>query len=211
MSSRMTFTYWFFASLARILARLFFRFRIIHRERLPESGGLILAANHQSYFDPPLVGICSRRAVHYLARKTLLEWPFFGRMFPDMNVIPVDRGGNDMSALRIVIRKIKEGEGVVLFPEGTRSPDGKLQPAQAGVGLVIAKTLAPVVPMRIFGSYEAFPRGSKGIKLHPIRVVIGKPIVFTKEDLGNGDRDTYQRLGQRVMDAIAELQLDEQS
>ena len=202
----MKFTYWFFATLARIFARLFFRFRIVHRERLPETGGIILAANHQSYFDPPLVGICSRRAVYYLARKTLLEWPFFGPLFPDMNVIPVDRDGNDMSALKIVIRKIREGGGVVLFPEGTRSPDGRLQPAQAGVGLVIAKTLAPVVPMRIFGSYEAFPRGSKGIKLKPIQVVIGEPIVFTQEDVGAGKREDYQRLSQRVMDAIGKLE-----
>lgn len=209
MSSRMTFTYWFFKNLAKLLAKIFFRFRVIHPERLPQSGGLILAANHQSYFDPPLVGICSKRAVHYLARKTLMEWPFFGPLFPDMNVIPVDRDGNDMSALKTVIRKIKEGEGVVLFPEGTRSRDGKLQPGQAGVGLVIAKTLAPVVPVRIFGSYEAFPRGSKGVKFHPIRVVIGEPIHFTKEDVANADRDTYRQLSQRVMDAIAKLELDE--
>ncbi|MDD5200931.1 MAG: lysophospholipid acyltransferase family protein [Terrimicrobiaceae bacterium] len=208
MSTHMTFTYWFFATLARILARLFFRFHIIHRERLPETGGFILAANHQSYFDPPLVGICSRRAVHYLARKSLMDWPFFGPMFPKMNVIPVDRGGNDMSALKTVIRKIRSGEGVVLFPEGTRSPDGQLQPAQAGVGLVIAKTLAPVVPVRIFGSYEAFPRGSKGVKLHPISVVIGEPLTFTSEDVANADRETYRRLGQRVMDAIGTLQLE---
>jgi 1-acyl-sn-glycerol-3-phosphate acyltransferase len=204
----MTFTYWFFATLARILARIFFRYRIIHRERLPETGGFILAANHQSYFDPPLVGICSRRAVHYLARKSLMEWPFFGPMFPDMNVIPVDRDGTDMSALKTVIRKIKAGEGVVLFPEGTRSPDGKLQPAQAGVGLVIAKTLAPVVPVRIFGSFEAFPRGSKRIKLHPIQVVIGEPIQFTAADVANANRETYRQLGQRVMDAIGRLQPD---
>ncbi len=208
MPARVNFTYWFFATLARIFAKLFFGFRILHRERLPETGGIILAANHQSYFDPPLVGICSRRPVHYLARKSLMKWPFFGPLFPDMNVIPVDRGGNDMSALKTVIRKIRDGEGVVLFPEGTRSADGNLQPAQAGVGLVIAKTLAPVVPMRIFGSYEAFPRGSKRVRFHPIRVVVGEPIVFTKEDLGRGDRDDYQRLSQRVMDAIGTLKLE---
>ncbi len=177
----MTFTYWFFKNLAKLLAKIFFRFPR-HSSRAPAAERrLILAANHQSYFDPPLVGICSRRAVHYLARKTIMEWPFFGPLFPDMNVIPVDRDGNDMSALKTVIRKIKEGEGVVLFPEGTRSRDGQLQPGQAGVGLVIAKTLAPVVPVRIFGSYEAFPRGSKGVNLHSIRVVIGEPIHFIQK------------------------------
>lgn len=201
----MTFTYWFFATLTRIIARLFFGYRIIHRERLPETGGLILASNHQSYFDPPLVGVCSRRAVHYLARKNLLELPLLGPLLPDMNVIPVDRDGNDMSALKVVIRKIKSGEGVVLFPEGTRSVDGRLQPGQPGIGLVIAKTLAPVVPMRIFGSHDAFPRGSKWPRLRRIRVVVGEPIHFSSEDVGNADRETYRRLSQRVMDAIAAL------
>jgi 1-acyl-sn-glycerol-3-phosphate acyltransferase len=76
------------------------------------------------------------------------------------------------------------------------------------VGLVIAKTLAPVVPMRIFGSYEAFPKNSKGVRLHPIRVVVGEPIVFTAEDVGAGKREDYLRLSQRVMDAIAALKLD---
>src|SRR5260221_14584626 len=100
MPARVKFMYWFFATLARIFAKLLFRFRILHRERLPETGGIILAANHQSYFDPPLVGICSRRPVHYLARKTLMEWPFFGPLFPDMNVIPVDRGGDGIFPLK---------------------------------------------------------------------------------------------------------------
>lgn len=204
----MTIVYNIFYTLAKWLARLFFDFQVIHPERIPEEGGVILASNHQSYFDPPLVGICSHRGVHYLARKTLLQWPFFGPLFPAMNVIPVDRDGNDMAALKTVIRKIRAGEGVVLFPEGTRTRDGNLQPAQAGVGLVIAKTGAPVVPMRIFGAYEAFPRGAKGVRLHPIRVVVGKPIHFSHEEIANADRETYRKLGQRVMDEIAALKLE---
>jgi 1-acyl-sn-glycerol-3-phosphate acyltransferase len=207
----MTIIYNIFYTLAKWLARLFFDFRVIHPERIPEEGGVILASNHQSYFDPPLVGICSHRGVHYLARKTLLQWPFFGPLFPAMNVIPVDRDGNDMAALKTVIRKIRQGEGVVLFPEGTRTRDGNLQPAQAGVGLVIAKTGAPVVPMRIFGAYEAFPRGAKRVRLHPIRVVVGNPIHFSPEELAGADRETYRRLGQRVMDEIAALELEPES
>ncbi len=78
----MTIVYNIFYTLAKWLARIFFDFRVLHSERIPEEGGVILAANHQSYFDPPLVGICSHRGVHYLARKTLLKWPFFGPLFP---------------------------------------------------------------------------------------------------------------------------------
>ncbi|MGB7840558.1 MAG: lysophospholipid acyltransferase family protein, partial [Terrimicrobiaceae bacterium] len=140
--------------------------------------------------------------------KNLLEWPFFGPLFPAMNVIPVEREGNDMSALREVIKKINEGNGVVLFPEGTRSKDGNLQPARAGIGLVIAKTLAPVLPMRIFGAYQAFPKGSRGLRLTKITVVIGEPLRFTPEDARPGSRETYQRLGNRVMEAISALEIE---
>jgi len=204
----MTFVYNIFYNLSKVVAYVFFSYRIIHREKLPESGPLILAVNHQSFFDPPLAGICSHRAVYYLARKTLLKWPFFGPLFPAMNVIPVDRDGNDMAALKGVIRMIKQGNGVVLFPEGTRSKDGRLQPAQAGIGFVIAKTGAPVVPMRIFGSFEAFPKDAKFPHRTPVTTVIGDPLYFTPDDIPDHSRETYQKLSDRVMDAIAALQLD---
>jgi 1-acyl-sn-glycerol-3-phosphate acyltransferase len=212
----MTFTYYFWYTLAKMSARFFFNFRVIHGERLLETGPVILAANHQSYFDPPLVGICSRRDVYYLARKTLLDVPFLGPLLPHINVIPVDRDGNDMSALKKIIRLVRAGNGVVLFPEGTRSPDGSLQRGRGGIGLIIAKSRAAVQPMRIFGSYEAFPKGAGRITLSPISVVVGKPIYFTGEDLdarrlGGDERLLYQNLSDRVMAAIAELQLPEEN
>lgn len=208
----MTFTYYFWYTVSKILARSFFSFRVIHRERMIENGPVILASNHQSYFDPPLVGICSRRGVYYLARKTLLQIPVLGRLLPHINVILVDRDGNDMSALKSVIRTVKSGNGVVLFPEGTRSLDGLLQSGKAGIGLVIAKTRAPVQPMRIFGSFEAFPKGSGKIAMTPISVVVGEAIRFSDEELDSGnhggdDRVLYQYLSDRVMAAIAQLEL----
>ena len=203
----MTVTYNIFYNLAKLLARVFFRMRVVHPERMIESGPLILAVNHSSFFDPPLAGICSRRAVYFLARKTLLKWPFFGPLFPDMNVIPVERDGNDMSALREVIKKIREGNGVVLFPEGTRSKDGNIQPARAGIGLVVAKTGAPVLPMRIFGAYDAFPKNAKRLHFPQITVVIGEPLFFSRNDLAPATRETYQMLSDRVMEAIATLRI----
>ncbi len=202
----MTLIHNIFYTLSKFLAEFFFSRRIIHPERMIEEGPLLLAVNHSSYFDPPLAGTCSRRGVYYLARKSLLKWPFFGPLFPAMNVIPVEREGNDMSALREVIKKVREGNGIVLFPEGTRSKDGRLQPAQAGLGFIIAKTMAPVLPMRIFGAHEAFPKNSKGFRFTRITVVLGEPIHFTPEDVKSADRDTYQRLSNRVMEAIAALQ-----
>lgn len=204
----MRFTYYFFYTLSKIIARTFFHFRVVHPERMLESGSLILAMNHQSYFDPPLAGICSKRAVYYLARKTLSSLPVFGRLLPDFNVIPIDRDGNDPSSLKTIIRLLRSGNGVVLFPEGTRSPDGNLQKARSGIGLIIAKTKAPVLPMRVFGAHEAFPKGSKKIHFNQITVVLGNPIYFTEEELTPSrghERECYQALADRVMNEISLL------
>jgi 1-acyl-sn-glycerol-3-phosphate acyltransferase len=190
------------------LAQLFFSFRVYGREKIPNKGGCILAMNHESYLDPPLAGICCKRAIYFLARKTLLQWPVLGPIFPKVNVVPVDQDRADMSALKTVIKLVRGGACTIVFPEGARTLDGKLQPAQPGLGLVIAKTLAPVVPMRIFGAHEAMPRGGKGFRPHPIRIVIEDPMIFTEADLeGSGGRELYQRLSERVMERIAAIEL----
>lgn len=199
--------YWFGYSLSRLIARVFFRYRVIHAERMLQTGPVILAANHQSYLDPPLAGIACNRPIYFLARKSLLKIPVLGRLLPKLNVIPVDQEGKDRSALKALIRILKTGNGALVFPEGGRTVDGNLQPALPGIGLVIAKTLAPVVPIRIFGAYEAWPRAGK-LRLHPITVVVGEPIHFTATELQPGGKELYRRLSQRVMNAIAALRLE---
>jgi 1-acyl-sn-glycerol-3-phosphate acyltransferase len=200
--------YWFCYHLIKLLARIFFRLRVVHRERMINHGPVILASNHESYLDPPLVGSVADRAIFFLARKTLLAGPFFGWLLPKLNVIPVDQEGNDRSALKALIRILKAGEGTLVFPEGERTLDGRLRPPLPGLGFVIAKTLAPVVPMRIFGARKAWPRGSGRVRFCPITIVIGNPIFFTAADLQPPRKDLYPRLSQRVMDAIAALSLD---
>jgi 1-acyl-sn-glycerol-3-phosphate acyltransferase len=200
--------YWLGYHFSRLIARLFFRFRVIHRERMIQSGPVILAMNHQSFLDPPLAGITCNRAIYFLARRTLMEARLLGSFLPKLNVIPVNQDGIDRSALKALIRILKLGNAALVFPEGSRTLDGSLQPAQAGLGLVIAKTLAPVVPMRIFGAHEALPRGGSGLHFVPITVVIGEPIFFTAADVESPGKDLYQRLSQRVMEAIEALQLN---
>jgi len=200
--------YWFCYNLIRLVGRVCFRLRVVHRERMINHGPVILASNHESYLDPPLVGSVADRAIFFLARKTLLAGPFFGWLLPKLNVIPVDQEGGDRSALKALIRILKAGEGTLVFPEGERTLDGRMRPALPGLGFVIAKTLAPVVPMRIFGAREAWPRGSARVRFRRITVVVGEPIHFTAADLQPPGKDVYQRLSQRVMDAIAALSLD---
>jgi 1-acyl-sn-glycerol-3-phosphate acyltransferase len=204
----MNFSYWLGYHFSRLVGRLFFRFRVVHRERMIQSGPVILAMNHQSYLDPPLAGTTCDRAIYFLARRTLLDAPLLGWLLPKLNVIPVNQESVDRGAIKALIRVLKAGNGVLVFPEGSRTLDGKLQPAEAGLGLVIAKTLAPVVPMRIFGAHEALPRGGGGLHFVPITIVIGEPIFFTAADVGPPGKNLYWRLSERVMDAIAALRLD---
>lgn len=204
----MNFYYWIGYHLSRLAGRLFFRFRVIHRERMLQSGPVILAMNHQSYLDPPLAGTTCDRAIYFLARRTLLDVPMLGWVLPKLNVIPVNQAGVDRSAIKAVIRVLQAGNGVLVFPEGSRTLDGTLQSAEPGLGLVIAKTLAPVVPMRIFGAREALPRDGGRLRFAPITIVIGEPIFFSAADLEPGGKNLYAQLSDRVMKAIAALRLD---
>jgi 1-acyl-sn-glycerol-3-phosphate acyltransferase len=196
----MTFWYLLGSSLSKGIAKTFFNYKVIGAENIIEEGPCIIAANHCSFFDPPLVGVACKRAIHYLARKSLLEWPVLGPIFPELNVIPVDRKNADRSALMGAIRVVKNGGAVLIFPEGTRSLDGKIQKAQPGLGMIVAKTGAPVVPVRIFGSFEAFPRSSYLPKLQQITIVAGKPIRLSAEE--NPNRETYEKTSECVIDAI---------
>jgi len=198
--------YW----LCKLTAAVLFRYRVIHPERMVEKGGVVLAVNHTSYLDPPLVGICSRREVYFLARRTLLDWPILGPLLPNMNAIPVDRNWIGGMALRAVIQKIRRGNAVVLFPEGTRSRDGTLQLARPGIGFIIARTLCPVLPLRIFGANRAFPLGGKIVYPKKITTVVGEAIRFLPEDVQPANRETYKRIGQRVMDAIDDIRLSQE-
>jgi 1-acyl-sn-glycerol-3-phosphate acyltransferase len=204
----MNFYYWFGYHFSRWLAKLLFRFRIVHRHRMIQSGPVILAMNHQSYLDPPLAGNASDRSIYFFARRTLLDVPVLKWLLPKLNVIPVDQEGMDRTSVKAVIRLLRANEGVLIFPEGSRTLDGNLQPGLPGVGLIIAKTFAPVVPMRIFGAHEALPRGGNRLRLARITVVVGEPIYFTASDFPAGDKTAYGRASQRVMEAIAALELE---
>jgi 1-acyl-sn-glycerol-3-phosphate acyltransferase len=197
--------YWFCYTLSGAIARIAFQYRAYGQENIIEEGPAIMAANHQSYLDPPLVGITCRNELHFLARKTLFEKRLLGPLISRVNALPVDLSRGDLTAFRAVVKLLKEGHRTVIFPEGTRSLNGEIQQARPGIGMIIAKTLAPVVPVRIFGSFEAWPKGGK-IRPRPITVVVGKPILFQKEDFFSNNREAYQKASERVLAAITAIE-----
>src|SRR5215472_1869894 len=133
-----------------ILAQILFRLRVIGWENFNVEGPAIIAANHQSYLDPPIIGVACRRELHYLARNTLFKNRLLGWILTEVNAIPVDRDRGDVGAFRAVLKLLKDGHRTVIFPEGTRSLTGQIQKARPGIGMIIAKTLVPVIPARIF-------------------------------------------------------------
>lgn len=193
-------------ALSKAFFGIAYAMEVHHAERARIPGGAYFASNHASFLDPPLVGTALEEPIFYLARNTLFKPPIFSWLLPRLNTVPVDRDNAELSSLRVSMQVVKEGKKMVVFPEGTRTPDGSLQPAQRGVGMLVAKTGVPVIPVRIFGSFEAFPRTSKFPKLDgKIHVVFGHPIHFSEEELTAKGKAGQQAISDRVMQAIASL------
>lgn len=185
----------------------FFPGEVTGSENLPREGGFIIASNHASYLDPPFVGAQVPRQLCFFARKTLWKGGLISWWLDTVGVIPVDReGGSDVTAIKRVLRALSENKALILFPEGTRSPDGKLRRPKPGVGLLACRTGAPIVPARISGSFEAFGRTGPLRPGTPISVVFGRPLGPADYDDPSAGNDRYQRASERIMAAIAALE-----
>jgi 1-acyl-sn-glycerol-3-phosphate acyltransferase len=200
--------YGLFHYLTTVIHGMAFRGEVYGQENLPLDGAFLIASNHASHLDPPVVGSFVPRQLCFFARKTLWKPGVASWWLDKVGTIPVDRdGGQDVSALKRVLRSLKDDKGLILFPEGTRSPDGKLQTPKAGVGFIVCKSQVPVVPARIFGSYEAFGKGSSLRPGTPISVVFGRPIPPSSYDDPAAGKDRYQVASNRIMAEIARLEL----
>lgn len=185
--------------------RTIFGMRVIGEENLVTEGPVLVASNHESFLDPPLIGNLYKTEMVFLARKTLFKgaakW-----VYPQWNAIPVDQDRPDMTSLKTIIRKLKDGHRVLIFPEGARTLDGTLGEAAPGIGLIAAKSGAVIQPVRIRGAREALPRGSSRIRFARITVSVGKPIRLSPEEVKiASDKQGYDQLAKRIMAAIAEL------
>lgn len=203
--------YRFFQCLFRAYYRLYHRACARGAENMPPAGGLIVAANHLSFLDPPLVGAFAPRPIHYLARKTLFRHPLIGALLRSWSAVPLDQQRGDVRALRTALDLLASGEAVLIFPEGRRSPDGRLQQAQSGFGWLVVRSGAPVLPVRITGTFEAMPLGIKIPRPRPIKVCFGPLLRF--DDLvlqaravrGERVRTMYGQIGAAVLQKISEL------
>ncbi len=172
------FFYAFILLLAKIYFKIFYRYKVYGKERFP-SGAAILACNHLSFLDPPLVAISSPEEIHFLAKQSLFRGFFLGKLIRLLNAHPIKDRSSNAKVFQLVIDLLRQGEKVLLFPEGARSWKGNLQELQSGVGLLAFRTQATIVPVYVKGTYEVWKRGQKLPKfLGKVFCVFGTPLVW---------------------------------
>ncbi|RXK56986.1 1-acyl-sn-glycerol-3-phosphate acyltransferase [Oleiharenicola lentus] len=202
----MTPFYGFFHYLAATIHSMCFRGEVAGTENFPTDGPFLIASNHASHLDPPFVGSHVPRQMRFFARKSLWNNRMLGWWMNQVETIPVERDSGDIGAIKRVLQALAENRAVVLFPEGTRSQDGQLQKPKPGVGLMACKTGVPVVPCRLFGSFEAFGKGTSIPRFGtPVSIVFGPPIPASDYDDPKAGKARYELAAQRIMDRIAAL------
>jgi 1-acyl-sn-glycerol-3-phosphate acyltransferase len=163
--------------LCRLIATSLFRVRVFGRENVPDSCGGLVCSNHQSFFDPVLMGLAIDRRLNFLARDTLFRNPLFKALILFLDAIPIDREGGGLAGLRETLKRLKENELVLIFPEGTRTRNGELLPLKPGFCAVARRSKQPLIPIAFDGAYAAWPRDRWLPQFSVVRVVIGQPIL----------------------------------
>lgn len=179
----------------RVLTRLFgvplFHLRCFGRTHVPATGPVLVCANHQSYFDPVLVGLCCDRRLNYLAREGLFRVPVLRQLIQFLDAIPIDREGPGLAGLRESLKRLRRGEMVLIFPEGTRTATGAVAPLQPGFCALARRSKGALLPVGIDGAFDAWPRWAPIPRLATIHICVGEPL--TADAISALDNDELVR------------------
>ncbi len=190
--------YWFLRFLAFLILKIFFRLEVKGQDAIPKRGGFILASNHVSFLDPIAVGVGCPRRLNYMARHDLFFNRLFARLLFAISVFPIKRDSADLSGLKEAMQRLKDGKGLVIFPEGSRQENSVCIVAQPGIGFLADKLNVPVVPVFVKGTEIALPKGAKVIKPTKISVHFGKQILIERGV-------PYQDIARLIMENIRHL------
>lgn len=189
----MTF-YKFVLNVFSLYSKIFYKYKVIGAENIPNEGNIILAANHKSALDPIFVASAVKnREVATIAKKELFNNKFLGWFLPKINVIPIDRDNPGISTIKTILKKLKEGYAVGIFPEGTRVEGNEFGDAKAGLALFAVKGKAHVIPVSIISTYSLFSQ---------VTIYIDEPISFEEYYKQKLSTDDYERLSQDVLEVI---------
>lgn len=199
-------------AMSRWVTGRLFRGREAGWEHVPLEGPVIVAANHASYMDPPVIGASCPRPLCYLGRESLFSNPAVGWLLRSVGSVALDRDGTSGKGMKTILERLLAGEGIILFPEGTRTTDGRLQSGRSGIGLIVLKSGAPVVPVRVFGTYDAWGRHRRMPRLVPLGVRFGAPLRFdgliaeAKQATRVRVKEIYQQVTDEILAAIGRLE-----
>lgn len=168
-------------SLLWVVLTLFYRLRVVGGERVPRTGPLLVVANHQSFLDPPLVGMgIPGRHLNFIARGGLFSSRLFGGLIRALNAVPIKESGSDTAAIRTALEQLAAGRAVLIFPEGSRTPDGAVHEFKRGAWVLLSRAKCTVVPAAVEGAFDAWPRSGLGkrARLLGARVAVefGRPM-----------------------------------
>ena len=190
-------TWRFLQAICRIISTLAFDLKVYGAHRLPQEGGVLVVSNHQSYLDPVLLAVRTKRPLSYMAKSELFTHKPFTWMIRALGAFPVRQGAGDVRAMKEAIERVQEGHALLIFPEGSRTEDGQLLPVEPGVALVIRKAKVPVIPCVIDGAYRAWQKDAKSPRAAPIRILYGHPM-----DLSGLDREQVVKA---IQDKFSEM------
>jgi 1-acyl-sn-glycerol-3-phosphate acyltransferase len=199
--------YFFILWIARHILLRFFSggIKIIDQRNVPLEGPVILAPNHVSFFDPPVVACASPRALTFMAKEELFKPPVFGPLIKSVNAHPLKRGAGDTSAIRLALEKLGEGHCLIMFPEGTRGDGKVLGEMQSGVAMLAKRSGARVVPVGVYGTHKVLPKGKKWPRFSRIRIVFGQPFTYADCAVGGDDKATREAFNSRLEKEIVGL------
>jgi 1-acyl-sn-glycerol-3-phosphate acyltransferase len=201
--------YRFWWSVVRLILLVFYRIRVHDERHVPMTGGAMLLANHQSHMDPPAIGSVVRRRVNFLARKTLFKPPFSWHIAA-LDAIPLDQEGISLSGIKETLRRMRNGEAVVIFPEGSRTLDGEIQPLMPGFCVLARRCRVPLVPVGIAGAYEAWRRGTPFPKLSGVVHIQFGPPLMPEESAKYNDEQLLAEIDRRIRACFQQAQAKRQ-
>jgi 1-acyl-sn-glycerol-3-phosphate acyltransferase len=196
--------YWFVKATLTLLFKGLFSLRVEGREHEPPRGAVLAVCNHASAIDPPIAGAALRRQAWYMAKEELLKTPVLGLLLRSIGVFPVRRGEADRQSIRIALQTLAKGRVLIMFPEGTRSIDGRLRPPEPGAAMLALRSGAIVLPMAVIGSHKAMPKGARAPKRVPVLVRLGPAMTVPRHE-GRIDRPTLEAWSRRMIAAIGAL------
>jgi 1-acyl-sn-glycerol-3-phosphate acyltransferase len=172
-----TFGRWLYSALwilSRTLGVALFGVRSRCDEPLPSSGGVLVLSTHQSHLDPLLLGLATHRRLSSMARSSLYRFKPFGFVITALDAVPIDREGSAVAAMKVVIKRLQDGAAVIVFPEGTRTHDGRMGEIKSGFAILAKKARVPIAPVAIVGAYECWPRTRLWPRPGRIRLEFGR-------------------------------------